>query len=387
MKILRIIPSMNPKGGGPCQGIRNSIPEMKKLGVENEVVCFDSSEADYLGKDDFVIHTLGEAKTAWGYNKSLIPFLLNNFHRFDVIIVHGLWLYHSHAAVKAWKKYKKANKIFPKLFAMPHGMLDPYFQRAKDRKLKAIRNWFYWRLIEGKVVNNADGVLFTCEEELRLARESFHPYRPKSELNVSYGIQPPPAFSEKMTTAFSEKVPAWNGKPVILFLSRIHEKKGVDLLIKAYQKLETEMQDLPQLIIAGPLEGDYAREMQKLAESNKSILFAGMLGGEAKWGAFYNCENFILPSHQENFGIAIVEAMACRKPVLISNKVNIWREIVEVGGGFVSDDTEDGTFDLLKKYFSLSIKGKQEVQENAFHAYEECFSIGKSAEKFLKEIK
>lgn len=386
---------MNPKGGGPAQGIRNSIPEMKKLGVENEVVCFDDSQADYLEKDDFVIHTLGKAKTALGYNKKLIPFLLENFHCFDAVVIHGLWMFHSYATLNAWKKYKNANKIFPKLFVMPHGMLDPYFQKAKERKLKAIRNWFYWKLIENKVINDADGILFTCEEELRLAREPFCPYKPKRELNIGYGIQPPPAFSEKMTIAFAEKVPAWNGKPFILFLSRIHQKKGVDLLIKAYNKLQTDTtsplrragEGLPQLVIAGSLESNYAKDMQNLTENNKNILFAGMLSGDNKWGAFYNCKCFVLPSHQENFGIAIVEAMACRKPVLITNKVNIWREIESEGGGLIANDTEEEIYKQLKKFLSLSEKEKTEMGENAFFAYQKHFSIEKAAEKMIEALK
>jgi glycosyltransferase involved in cell wall biosynthesis len=402
MKILRVISSMNPKAGGPCQGIRNSIPEMKNLGAENEVVCFDSSEADYLGKDNFIVHTLGNVKTTWGYNKNLIPFLLNNFHRFDAVVVHGLWLYHSYATLKAWEKYKKTNKTFPKLFVMPHGMLDPYFQQAKNRKLKAIRNRFYWKMIENKVINNTDGVLFTCEEELSLAREPFRPYKPKQELNIGYGIQPPPIFSEKMTSAFAAKVPAWNGNPFILFLSRIHQKKGVDLLIKAYQKLEQEnpsllgrsREGLPQLIIAGPLENEYAKEMQTLANSpslvergaEEEVVFAGMLSGDEKWGAFYNCDCFVLPSHQENFGIAIVEAMACSKPVIITNKVNIWREIAEDVAGLVGNDTEEDTYNLLKKYLSFSFKEKQEMGEQAFLAYKKYFSIEKSAEKLLEVL-
>ncbi|MDR0559194.1 MAG: glycosyltransferase [Prevotellaceae bacterium] len=385
MKILRIIVSMNPESGGPSQGIRNSISEMKKLGVENEAVCFDST--CYMDCNDFIIHTLGDGKTAWNYNKKLIPFLLKNFHRFEAVIVHGLWQYHSYAAVRAWKKYKKANKIYPKLFIMPHGMLDPYFQRAKERRLKAVRNWVYWKFIENKTVNSADGILFTCEEELRLAREPFKPYKPKQELNVNYGIQSPPCFSEKYTMAFTEKNPAWNGKPFILFLSRIHEKKGVDLLINAYCKLQTDFKNIPQLVIAGPAESEYAKKMKKLAENNADILFAGMLNGDAKWGAFYSCECFILPSHQENFGIAIVEAMACGKPVLITDKVNIWREIAGENAGFVGEDTEKSTVNMLKKWFSLSSEEKCEMQKNALRAYQKYFSIEQSAEKFINALK
>lgn len=270
MKVLHVISSMNPVQGGTCQGIRNSIPEMQKMGIENEVVCFDATDAEYLGKDSFVIHTLGKANNPWGYNEALIPWLNNNFHSFDVVIINGIWLYHSYATYKAWTAYKKINKKHPKLFVMPHGMLDPYFQKARDRKLKAIRNLIYWKLIEKNVINNVDGILFTCEEELCLARESFKPYHPKKELNVGYGIQPPPPYSEKMIQAFSAKAIGWTNKPFLLFLSRIHEKKGVDLLIKTYLKLEAEVQYLPQLIIAGPLNTVYSEEMQKLAEIGRA---------------------------------------------------------------------------------------------------------------------
>jgi glycosyltransferase involved in cell wall biosynthesis len=418
MKILRIIVSLNPGGGGPAQGIRNSIPAMAKQGVENEVVCFDSPDAEFLKQDNFPVHALGFRchsrergnplvkilRRSWSYNPKLYSWLLENLGNYDAVIVHGLWLYHGYAAFNAWKKYKKTHTTYPKLFVMPHGMLDPYFQQAKERLLKAVRNYFYWKLIESKVINGADGILFTCKEELRLARRPFKPYKPKQELNVSYGIQPPPVFNEKMTAVFREKVPQWNGKPFILFLSRIHEKKGVDLLIRAYRRViagfdpqspvtgdcgfrRNDGAELPQLIIAGPLDSNYAQEMQNLAKDNENIIFAGMLRGDAKWGAFYSCECFILPSHQENFGIAIVEAMACHKPVLITDKINIWREISSENAGFVFGDNKEETFINLKKFLTLQAEEKTAMVKNAFAVYQKYFSIEKSAEKFLNVIK
>src|SRR5690606_26372536 len=196
---------------------------------------------------------------------------------------------------------------------------DPWFQRDKSRRLKAFRNEIYWRLTEKKTVNQADGLLFTCHQELLLARETFKGYKPKQELNVGYGIQAPPTYTEKSMP------PALADKPYWLFLSRIHPKKGVDLLIRAYDELCSQSSGVPDLVIAGPADSDYARQMIEIAEDNPKIHFAGMLQGDAKWGALYGCEAFILPSHQENFGIAVVEALACSKPVLISDQVNIWR--------------------------------------------------------------
>src|SRR5690554_4640847 len=173
MRILRVIASMDPSSGGPCQGIRNAIPALAELGVCNEVVCMDDPQAEFLDKDDFEIHALGPAKNAWAYSPKLIPWLKDNLNRFDVVIVHGLWLYPGYAVLKV---YQSIQGKAPKLFVMPHGMLDPYFQKASSRKLKALRNWFYWKLIEKNLIQRADGVLFTCEQEMLLARETFRPY-------------------------------------------------------------------------------------------------------------------------------------------------------------------------------------------------------------------
>lgn len=384
MKILRVIPSMNPVNGGPCQGLRNLIPQLQKLGIENEVVCFDNPDAEYLGKDPFVIHTLGVAEGSYSYNKNLGPWLQQNFGRFDAVIIHGLWLYNSYGTYRAWSNYKKINETFPKLYVMPHGMLDPYFQKAKGRRLKAIRNSVFYALFERKVISNADGLLFTCQQELLLAREPFKPYRPKAEFNVGYGIQPPPRHSSDMDAKFFEKFPHLKGKPFLLFLSRVHVKKGVDLLIDAYH-LISQKYDMPDLVIAGPgMDTDYGIQLSKKSAGITSIHFIGMVKGDLKWGAFYNCEAFILPSHQENFGIAIVEAMACSKAVLITDKVNIWREIEESAGGYVENDDFDGVKKLLTQWHELPQDQKLIMGKNAFDIYRKNFSV-EFTSQMLKE--
>ena len=133
MKILRVIPSMNPVHGGPCQGIRYSIPGMKKLGIYNEVVCMDNPGEPFLGNDSFIIHAIGKSGGPWKYNPRLFGWLLKNLQRFDVVIIHGLWLYHSYAVNKAILKIRGNNAYSPKVLVMPHGMLDPWFQQAAGR--------------------------------------------------------------------------------------------------------------------------------------------------------------------------------------------------------------------------------------------------------------
>lgn len=390
MKVLRVIASMNPMSGGPCQGIRNAIPELEKLGIQTEVVCLDSPNEAFLGKDSFKVTALGPTKTPWQYSDKLYPWLLENLQKFEVVIVHGLWLYHGHAVRKAIDKLKKNKQSKPRFYVMPHGMLDPYFQKNEARKLKALRNIVYWKLIEKKIINNADGVLFTCQAELLLARNTFQPYHPKKELNVGYGIQSPPKFETIMEQAFTEKCVGLN-RNFILFLSRIHEKKGVDNLIEAYESIlksnSNKGINTPQLVIAGPgINTDFGEKIRTKVQNNSelkaNILFPGMLSGDSKWGAFYLCDAFILPSHQENFGIAVVEALACAKPVLISNQVNIFKEIESGNAGFVAADNLEGTTEILSKWLSSSIDEKLRMNDNAMHTFVQYFTIQSAALSF-----
>lgn len=240
MRILRVIATMKPESGGPCQGIRNSIPVLTEFGIVNEVVCFDDPDSDY-SHDPFVIHAIGKAKGPYAYQPFLSSWLAENFTRFDVVIIHGLWLYNSYGTYRAWRKFQNNQLNGPKLYIMPHGMLDPYFQKAEGRRLKALRNLVFWKLIESNVVNGVDGVLFTCEQELLLARQTFNPYCPKKELDVGYGVPAPPLYDASlMKNGLKEQSLCDMPDNYILFLSRIHEKKGVDLLIKAYLKLHNK---------------------------------------------------------------------------------------------------------------------------------------------------
>ena len=392
---MHIIGSMDPITGGPCQGIRNSNPAMRRLGVYREVVSLDDPASAFLGSDDFPIHALGPAKGMWQYSSKLLPWLVANVHRFDVIVINGLWIFSSYAGWKAVRMAKKNSKVrqgkIPQLFVMPHGMLDPYFQRAPERRIKPIRNWLYWNLIEKRLLNDADGLLFTSETELLLARETFKGYNPYKEFNVGYGIIPPPAYSKQMKAAFVQKCPLLNDQPYLLFISRVHNKKGVDLLIESYIKLLDKVANLPKLVIAGPgLDSVFGKKIYKRATSSpllrQSILFTGMITGDAKWGAIYGCEAFILPSHQENFGIAVVEALSCSKPVLISDQVNIWREIESGGGGIIAKDTLQGTIELLQKWCNLTLEEKNDIGCSALNVYHRHFDIEHSSNKFYNAI-
>ncbi|HWW42113.1 glycosyltransferase [Pedobacter sp.] len=383
MLILHVLPTLDPKAGGLSQAVRNMIRYASSPDLQHEVVCLDPADASYLFEDNFKIHALGKGTTAWNYHGELRSWLDRNLKRYSSILVHGLWQYQSFAVYKSWKKVQT---VSVRLFVMPHGMLDPYFQRAKGRRLKAMRNLLFWKFTEKQLVNSADGVLFTCETEKQLARENFQPYLPKKEHVIGLGVQQPPVFTMDMGMHFFKICPELAGIPYLLFLSRIHPKKGLDLLIRAYQSLCSSGQNLPLLLIAGPgLDTPYGREMQQLAEKTSTIYFSGMLEGLAKWGAFYNCEAFVLPSHQENFGIAVVEALACGKPVLISNQVNIYQEIEMEGAGLIGTDHLEGLIKQLEQWLETEPQKREMMGSNAGRCYVKHYSEN-SAGNILNHI-
>jgi len=391
MRILSIITKVNPLSGGPIQGIRNWHSCFKHTGIYNTIVTFEELEdvSTWDFPQSLKIYSLGKSYTPLAYNKRLFSFLVKNAINYDVIIIHGIWQYHSICTIKAieWLKINRPETKLPKVYCMPHGMLDPWFQKEKKRKIKAIRNYIYWHLVEKHVINKVHGILFTCEQELLLARTTFRGYDPKKVTNIGYGIETPPENNLNFSQAFKQSCPALNGEPFLLFLSRIDYKKGVDLLIESYNLLTKDNPDLPHLVIAGPKDSIFAKKMILLADGNPKIFFTGMLRGPEKWGALYGCDAFILPSHQENFGIAVAEALACSKPVLISNKVNIYKEIEDGGAGIINEDNLEGTLANLKRWIELSLIEKQKMCKAAQQVYLKHFNVENTTSVLISTIK
>lgn len=387
MKLLHVIGSMNPNTGGPCQMIRTFAPWFIEQGNSLDVVCLDAPDSKFLAGEAFRIHALGQGRGSFNYHPALLPWLKKNLVNYDAAILNGLWQYQGYAL---WRAAKRPGT--PPFYIFPHGMLDPWFQKISVRPLKAVRNWMLWKIAQHRVVHDAAGLLFTCEEERRLASKPFSPYAPKREAVVGLGLPKPPPYQPAMKTAFLEKCPGLGGKRFLLFLSRIHPKKGVDLLIKAYSEVckTPEYQMLPSLVIAGPgLETDYGKEMQKLSEEicpAHSVFWPGMLAGDSKWGALYNCDASILPSHQENFGIAVVETLACGRPVLISDQVNIWREIKEDGAALVQPNSVEGTTRLFRDWAGLTADLMSKMAANSIPCFQRHFSIEGATRNLIAAI-
>ncbi|ABM38481.1 glycosyltransferase [Polaromonas naphthalenivorans] len=381
MKILQVISSINPKGGGPIEGVKQLQVPLQALGVQVEIACCDAPDAPWLATCGLsTVHALGPTRMGYSYAPRLLTWLRENAPRFDAVIVEGLWQYHGLAVRQALAGTKVPYFVFT------HGMLDPWFKHTYP--LKHFKKWLYWPWAEYRVLRDARAVIFTCEEERLLARQSFWLYR-ANEAVASYGTSSPPRNGDELAQRFLVANPQLQNKRIALFLSRIHEKKGCDLLLDAFAQIGRQDERL-HLVMAGPDQTDWAAILKAQAENlgiSRRITWPGMLQGDDKWGAFYAAEVFCLPSHQENFGIVVAEALACGKPVLISNKVNIWREIESDAAGFVDDDTVDGTVHNLQRWLELDTKSYTAMSQRARQCFATHFHIQRAAERVVEIIR
>jgi glycosyltransferase involved in cell wall biosynthesis len=369
MRILHIIATIDPRAGGPSETVRVLISHAPE-DCTSEIVTLDDP-ADFLGEVPTAVHALGPRSSTYGSTRRLMPWLKANRERFDGVVVHGLW---GSTGLSAWRALR--GRVPYLVFT--HGMLDPYFKRAFPRK--HLKKWVYWVLAEHWVLRGAYRVLFTCETEERLAGQSFWWHHWRAHV-VPFGTVPPTGDAEKQKEAFFAACPAARSRRFLLFLGRIHPKKGCDLLVNAFAKMAMLNPEI-DLVMAGPDPRQWRTELQRQAEASGAahrIHWPGLLRGDAKWGAFFASEAFVLPSHQENFGIAVAEALACGRPVLLSDKVNIAADIVADGAGLMEPDTSAGTARLLERWTQMDGDARRAMAARALSCFAQRYDMRESA--------
>lgn len=371
-----MVQTLDPSTGGVARAVTALSRALVRLGHPVEIVALDEQTSPWLGGIDLPVHALGSGLTGYRYSRHLLPWLRRNGGNYDRVIVHGLWQYPSFAA---WRRYARTAAPY---YVFPHGMLDPWFKRTFP--LKHLKKWLYWPCADYRVLRDARAVIFTSEEERLEARKSFWLYRCRERVSP-LGVEAPRSEAADAKETFLEKYPILKKTRALLFLGRLHPKKGCDLLIDAFAR--TVKTDQPvALVLAGPDQVGWEKELRARAarlDLRSPIVFTGMLDGQMKRGAFAAADAFILPSHQENFGMSVAEALAVGLPVLISNRVNIWREIAADRAGYVENDDLAGTTRLIDRWLQTSKGERATMRENARRCFESRFEINRAANSLL----
>jgi glycosyltransferase involved in cell wall biosynthesis len=380
MKILRSIHTVNPALGGPIESVMQSSSVLARRGHDVEIISLDAPNDQWVRECPVKVHALGPGRGSYGYAPRFTRWIRERHAMYDAVIVQGIWQYSSFGV---WRALRGTATPY---FVFPHGMLDPWFKRTYPAK--HLKKLLYWPWGEYRVLRDAAAVLFTSDQERRLARESFSLYR-CNEVVVNYGTAAPEIDLASARADFFKSFPQLRGKRLLLFLGRLHEKKGCELLLEAFAAVRRSSGGDPSLhlVMAGPsADQKYLEHLKRLVAENSAVTFTGMLTGSSKWGALTAADAFILPSHQENFGIAVVEALACRTPILISKEVNIWREIDADQAGYAEDDDLAGTTRLIERWLATPPELRAAMRENAKKCFTRHFEINRATDSLLEAL-
>ena len=334
MRILHVIASIAPRYGGPSNAVVRLCREMARLG--HDVAIF-TTNVDGKENLDVPLERMVEmdgfqirySPIQWPrYYGFSLPFgraLAKNISRFDIVQIHSIYNFHTLAASHYCRKFNVPYLIHP------HGSLDPYLI-ARHR----VRKWIYTSLFLQRDLDHAAAIRFCTQEEMQLT-ESIGIKAPG--VVVPEGVDPSEFSHLPARGSFSHKYPEVRDKKIVLFLSRVNFKKGLDILARAFGEVARKRKDV-YLVLTGPDNEGYGTKVRAWLREEGALgrsLFTGMLSGQEKLAALRDSDIFVLSSYTENFGIAVVEAMACGLPVVISNKVNIWRDVNDAGAGIVTN--------------------------------------------------
>lgn len=386
MNILHVVPSMSPRAGGPVHTVLGLTGHLAKRG--NNVSIF-TTNLDGVGrgcvgvmdvpldrpvrKNGVEIYYFPIQYARWAFSREFMRAIKSELKRMDITHIHSLYLFTTFITARYCHSYS-----VPYLLR-PHGSLDISLRKEKSRILKAVYQW----MIERHNWNNASYIHYTAQEEMEQAHNPLRIKAPGVIVPVGLNIQ---EYSNLPHYGrFRDKYPMIKENKVILFLSRINFIKGLDILVKAFGDIARMRSDV-YLAIVGPDDEGYGQEVKKwLAEEGvlDRAVFTGMLLGEDKLAAFRDSDIFVLPSYTENFGIVVIEALACKLPVVISNRVNIWRELVGADAGVVVNCDPTELANALLELLDAPDRC-QKLGENGRRLVEEKFTWEKVTDQMIK---
>ena len=383
MKILHIVPSYFPafKFGGPIESVYLLNKTLVKKGIEIDVITTNAGLLEdktiqlcsWINLDGVRVKYFPYYfYEHYNFSPELFFEVFNVVKDYDLIHIAAVWNFPALVGSIASCAYKKPYII------SPHGTLNKEAVYIKSKLLKQI----YYYLLAMHCIKNANALHFTSEDEqinvtnfLKLRNQSFV---------IPNGIDLNEYSKLSGKGEFKKKHPVLKDKKYILFLGRITPKKGLDLLVQSFKELVKLDHDL-FLVIAGPDNEGYGRVVRNQLKSYglmEKTLFTGMLMGEEKLSAYIDAEVFILPSYSENFGMTVVEAMACGVPVVVSDKVGISNVIKENNAGLVVKTDSETLYDGVKSLLANK-ETRCQFATNGKYLVHKMYNIDKVADMMI----
>jgi len=356
LKILHVIANLAPRYGGPAKACFEMARAMADQGHAVSIYTTNQDGPGELDapldkpviKDGVEIRYFPiQQPRFWGCSMPLARALRRDIHRFDIAHISSLYLFHNMVAGHYCRKYSVPYLI------RPHGTLDPFLYN-RHRLRKSVMELLFDR----RNIKNADAIHFTAEEERTLA--SRYVFQTPG-IVVPLGLDLSEYEKLPNRGAFRSRYPEIDDKRILLFFGRLNFKKGLDILVRASAEVARARNDV-HLVFAGPDNEGYGDKIKTWLKEEGILdraTFTGMLLGDDKLAVLRDADLFVLPSYSENFGISVVEAMACGLPVVISDKVNIWREVAAGGAGRVAPCDADRFAEIMLELLDNPDLGRQ----------------------------
>jgi len=320
MNILHILGSLDERSGGPLRATLELSAMSEPLGLHSEILGFGELSVQDNPVSEESIHALPvKGPSSYRYAPGLRRWCQANLFRYDGVVLHGLW---SYANVAVSRECVAAGIPY---ICFPHGMLDLWSVRGQGW-LKRLKKTVYWNCIERHIVEHSCAVFFTLRREMQNARRTFAlPDIDDRLIVVPYGVRQGMSLGVEGLEKVDGIVPREN---IALFLGRVHPKKRPDILIEAWAKagIGTDW----RLVVAGPGEPSYVTHLANLARRcGVGAEFTGPVAGAQKQSLLARASWFLLPSEQENFGVAVLEAVGAGCAVAVSDQVYLGDEFAE----------------------------------------------------------
>ena len=318
VRILHVISGLDPENGGPTFALVGLAEAQRRAGLDVSVMATWQIKtgfplAERLRAAGVKVDLIGQASGKLSRHPDLAAAVDRAVANTDVLHVHALWEEIQHQAPRAAQRRGVPYVI------TPHGMLAPW-SLAQGGLVHRWGKRAYLATRLRKNLDRAAAIHFTTPAErdlvapMRLAAKSV--IEPVGIDFSEFETLPPP-------DRFRAQYPQLAGRPMVLFLSRLSPQKGLDVLIPAMIRTNDDV----MLVLAGPDYDNYGARVRGWVSElllQDRVIFTGMLHGAERIQAFRDADLFVLPSHHENFGIVVAEAMAAGTPVVISREVNIW---------------------------------------------------------------